>query len=115
MYLYFFRTKFRVGESAYFACKDPKAVLNDGSGLRVFTLPCPANVSYNPNQVWPTCILEPVCDSFPSPPASTGLELATKTSSVLLGNFIDYHCTRRAEFHETSSVNIFRFSFDLIA
>jgi hypothetical protein len=91
-----------VGESAYFACSNPDAVLDDGSGLRVFSLPCPASLSYN--VTWPNCILEPSCDSFPQPPASSGLELATKTSTVLLGNFINYQCTRRAEFYETPTV-----------
>jgi hypothetical protein len=45
-----------------------------------------------------------VCDSFPSPPSSSGLELATKTPTVLLGNFINYQCIRRAEFYETTTV-----------
>ena len=101
---YNFRDKFRVGESAYFGCKDPAAVLDDGSGMRVFTLPCPIGLNFN--VTWPKCILEPVCDSFPVPPASTGLDLATNTSSVLLGNYINYECTRRSEFYETTTVII---------
>ena len=99
------RLQFRVNESAYFACSDPTAVLDDGSGLKVFTLPCPDSLVYN--VTWPNCIIEPVCSSYPAPPASTGLQLATTTPSVLLGNFITYQCIRRAEFHETTTVQFF--------
>ena len=35
------RTKYRAGEEVYFVCKDPRATLNDNSGLNMFSVMCP--------------------------------------------------------------------------
>ena len=35
------RTKYRIGQEVYYTCEDLKAVVNDGSGLNTFGVPCP--------------------------------------------------------------------------
>lgn len=97
------RAKFRVGEHAYFACSNPEAVLDDDSGMNVFELECGASGDF-PTDQWPTCVLEPTCNSLPTPPASSGIIKATEGDKVKVGEEVVYTCERWAEYFETPQV-----------
>ena len=59
------KTRFRVGEHAYFGCTEPEAVLENDADLNIFELECKTG------GVWDTtfdkCVVEPVCDDIPDP------------------------------------------------
>ncbi len=94
-----FRTKFRVGEYAYFKCSNPVAVIG-ASGMNVLELECGAGGNW-PTNAWGTCVLEPTCNNLPVPSSGSGLRKALHLGdTVKLGEMVVYECERRAEFWE---------------
>ena len=59
------KTRFRVGEFAYFGCTEPEAVLQNAADLNVFELKCEAGGNWQ--TTFDKCIVEPVCDGIPDP------------------------------------------------
>ena len=90
------------GESVFYKCKDPDAMLNDNSGLAVFEAHCNTTGGDKPWMLdpsnWPKCTYQPLCKDIPEPDslsAESGLmrDSADTRTSLLSGEFVIYNCT----------------------
>ena len=93
------KTRFRVGEHAYFGCTEPDAVLETDADLNVFELECLAGGNWA--TTFQKCIVEPVCDSIPTPDQSSGLRLKNQgVQKVKHGDLVTFECINRDNFEE---------------
>ena len=80
------RSRFRVGEAAYYGCKQEGAVLETSADINIFELQCFGHQSWN--LTWDRCVVEPTCDNLPDPEKdapSSGLRRKDKTAHQVHG------------------------------
>ena len=99
------KIKYRPGEKAYYVCENSEAIIKP-NGTNMFDIACQEGVYNFDNDLannvgWPTCVLEPICDNLPEPPAESLMTKATKGTSVRLGEHVVYECTKKDEYWYT--------------
>ena len=100
----------RVNSHAYFICSDPKAFVNDDSGLNTIWIACQPEgedvQDFPTDYEWPLCIRETECTDLPLPSEASRLQKSTKIGdSVKIGEYVKYTCIDKASFHETPEVS----------